>query len=295
MTKIATCAFDGSYDLEVNLKRHNAYIDEAADAGAELVVFPECSLQGYPPDLDKFYAQRLLDAWEGAEAVPDGPSVVALAAHAADRGIHLIYGLNERGEQAGVIYNTMVLTGPDGYIGKYRKVHVGLTEQLTWRRGMDWPVFDTPVGRIGMLICYDKMWPESTRELTLRGADILVMSTAWCYVTGSATDDANPWIEQYKLFDRARAAENSRWFVSSNFVGDLGGACFFGLSQIVDPQGQIVATTGTTEAGLAMADIDVPGGIAKAQSQFFGPRLIRDRRDETYKAQRGEIPIVIDG
>jgi predicted amidohydrolase len=146
-----------------------------------------------------------------------------------------------------------------------------------------------------MLICYDKMWPESTRELTLRGADILVMSTAWCYVTGEADPDANPWIEYYKLFDRARAAENSRWFVSSNFVGDLGGAHFFGLSQIVDPMGKVVATTGTADAGLAVADIDVAGGIASAQANLFGPRLIRDRRDETYKAQRGEIPVAIDG
>jgi predicted amidohydrolase len=295
MSRIATCAFDGTYDVEVSLKRHHAYLDEAADAGAELVVFPECSLQGYPPDLDRFYAQRLLDAWDSAESVTDGPSVKDLATHAADRGIHLIYGLNERGEQAGVIYNTMVLTGPDGHIGSYRKVHVGLVEQLTWRRGQDWPVFDTPLGRIGMLICYDKMWPESTRELTLRGADILVMSTAWCYVTGSADDAHNPWIEQYRLFDRARAVENSRWFVSSNFVGDLGGACFFGLSQIVDPTGRVVATTGTTDAGLAIADIDVAGGIAEAQARMFGPRLVRDRRDETYQAQRGEIPIVIDG
>jgi predicted amidohydrolase len=174
-------------------------------------------------------------------------------------------------------------------------VHVGLTEQLTWRRGDDWPVFDTPFGRIGMLICYDKMWPESTRELFLRGADLMVMSTAWGYVSGDPDPESSTWIEMYRLFDRARAAENSRWFVSSNFVGELGGSAFFGLSQIVDPAGRVVATTGTTDPGLAIADVDIAGGIADAQATLFGPRLVRDRRDETYRAQRGELPFAVDG
>jgi predicted amidohydrolase len=179
MTKIATVALAGTFDVELSAKHHLELIDEAADAGAELVVFPEISLQGYPPDIDRFYPGRIADAFANAERVPDGPHVVAIAERARVRKTHVIFGLNELGDEAGVIYNTMVLTGPDGHIGSYRKVHVGITEQLTWRRGNDWPVFDTPFGKIGMLICYDKMWPESCRELTLRGADILVMSTAW--------------------------------------------------------------------------------------------------------------------
>ena len=295
MTVVATAAFPGSYDVELNTKNHFAMIDDAVDAGAELVVFPEVSLQGYPPDLDRIYPQRIADAYANAERVPDGPHVLAIAEYAKQRGVHVIYGLNELGDETGVIYNTMVLTGPDGHIGSYRKVHVGITEQLTWRRGNDWPVFDTAIGRIGMLICYDKMWPESTRELTLRGADILVMSTAWCMISGEQDPETNTWVDLYKIYERARAAENSRWFISSNFVGELGGGNFFGLSQIVDPLGRVVATTGTTEARLAVADIDVKGGIAAANALLFGARLIRDRRDDTYLAARGALPIAIDG
>jgi predicted amidohydrolase len=294
MTVIATVALAGGYDIDVNTKNHLALIDEAAAAGAQLVVFPEISLQGYPPDFANFYPKRIRAAFDNAESVPDGPHVQAIAERAAELGVYVIYGLNEKGTSPGVIYNTAVLTGPDGYVGKYRKVHVGITEQLTWRKGNDWPVFDTALGRIGMLICYDKMWPESTRELMLRGADILVMPTAWFMAYGEQDPESNILVEQYRLYDRVRAAENSRWFVSSNFAGELGGTQFIGMSQIVDPCGRVVETTGMFTPGLAIADVDISGGIAEANA-MQGARLVRDRRPDTYLAMSGELPPAVDG
>jgi predicted amidohydrolase len=294
MTVIATAALAGGYDVDVNTKNHLAIMDEAAAAGAELVVFPEISLQGYPPDFANFYPERIRAAFDNAESVPDGPHVQAMAEHAQGLGLYVIYGLNEKGTSPGVIYNTAVLTGPDGYVGKYRKVHVGITEQLTWRKGNDWPVFDTAIGRIGMLICYDKMWPESTRELMLRGADILVMPTAWFMAYGGQDPESNILVEQYRLYDRVRAAENGRWFVSSNFAGELGGTQFIGMSQIVDPCGRVVETTGMFTPGLAIADIDISGGIAEANA-MQGARLVRDRRPDTYLAMSGELAPAVDG
>jgi predicted amidohydrolase len=294
MTVIATAALAGGYDVDVNTKNHLAIMDEAAGAGAQLVVFPEISLQGYPPDFANFYPERIRAAFDNAESVPDGPHVQAIAEHAQGLGLYVIYGLNEKGTSPGVIYNTAVLTGPDGYVGKYRKVHVGITEQLTWRKGNDWPVFDTAIGRIGMLICYDKMWPESTRELMLRGADILVMPTAWFMAYGGQDPESNILVEQYRLYDRVRAAENGRWFVSSNFAGELGGTQFIGMSQIVDPCGRVVETTGMFTPGLAIADIDISGGIAEANA-MQGARLVRDRRPDTYLAMSGELAPVVDG
>jgi predicted amidohydrolase len=146
-----------------------------------------------------------------------------------------------------------------------------------------------------MLICYDKMWPESTRELTLRGADILVMSTAWPMISGEQDPEINLWAELYRLYDRARAAENSRWFISSNFVGELGGARFIGLSQIVDPLGRVVASTGTTRPGIAIAEVDIAGGIADANATLMGARIVRDRRPDTYLASSGSLPLAVDG
>ncbi|WP_433891466.1 carbon-nitrogen hydrolase family protein [Streptomyces sp. CA-111067] len=295
MTIIATVALEGSYDIEISTKRHLTLMAEAAEAGAELVVFPEISLQGYPPDLTSFYPERIQAAYDNAESVADGPHVRQIVEQARALGVHTIFGMNETGDAPGVIYNTMVLTGPEGLIGTYRKVHVGITEQLTWRRGDDWPVYETALGRIGMLICYDKMWPESTRELMLRGADLLVMSTAWPMVNGEQDPETNIWAELYRLYDRARAAENSRWFVSSNFAGDFGGCRFLGLSQIVDPMGRVVATTGALTPGIAVADIDIAGGIAAANAHLMGARLIRDRRPDTYDAVSGRIPNAVDG
>jgi len=294
MTIIATVAFEGSYDVDANTVRHMANMDEAAAQGARLVVFPETSLQGYPPDVDKVYPERIRNAFRSAEAVPGGPHVRHIIQHAKKLNVYVVFGMHETGNSAGVIYNTAVLAGPKGYVGKYRKVHVGITEQLTWRKGDDWPVFDTELGRIGMLICYDKMWPESARELTLRGADILVMPTAWPMMVDEKDPETNIMVELHRLFDRARAAENGRWFISSNFGGQLGGAQFVGLSQIIDPWGRVVATTGTVNTGMAIADIDIQGGIEDVQC-FQGARLIRDRRPDTYQAMNGAIPTVIDG
>jgi predicted amidohydrolase len=295
MTTIATCAFPGTYDVEKSVEQHLRYIDEAAAGGAALVVFPECSLQGYPPDFQASKAAAVLEPfYASAETVDGGPNVARLVEHAKARGIHVIFGMNEAGDRPGVVYNSMVLTGPGGVVGVFRKVHVGITEQVFWRRGDDWPVFDTPLGRIGMLICYDKAWPETCRELTLRGADILVMSTAWS-LSDPEAGDSDVWLDQYTLYDRVRAAENSRWFVSSNFVGELGGLEFFGMSQIVDPLGRVVATTGTDRVGLVFADVDVAAGIRAACAVGQGAYLVRDRRPETYKALAGTLPIAIDG
>jgi len=294
-TRIATCAFPGTYDVDKSVELHLSYIEEAAAAGADLVVFPECSLQGYPADFRASDAKASLTPFlKTVEKIDDGPHVAMIADKAIECGIHVIYGLNEATDRPGVIYNSMVLTGPDGLIGVFRKVHVGITEQVFWRRGDDWPVYETPFGKIGMLICYDKAWPEACRELTLRGADLLVMSTAWSLHNPVDGDD-DVWVEQYKLYDKVRAVENSRWFISSNFIGELGGLHFFGLSQIIDPLGHVMATTGTTEVGLAMADIDIPGGILSAYGLSQGANIIRDRRPETYKALSGSMPIAIDG
>ena len=183
-------------------------MDEAAAQGADLVVFPEISLQGYHRT-STGSTRSASRTPTPTPIVPGGPGVTTILEHAVELGIHVIFGLNELGDAGGVIYNTMVLGGPDGYIGKYRKVHVGITEQLTWRKGDDWPVFETAIGRIGMLICYDKMWPESCRELTLRGADILVMSTAWGYITGEHDAATNTWIELYRIYDRAACARRT--------------------------------------------------------------------------------------
>ncbi|KAA3448191.1 carbon-nitrogen hydrolase family protein [Mesorhizobium sp. SARCC-RB16n] len=293
---IATCAFPGTYDIGKSLELHLSYIEEAAVAGAAIVVFPETSLQGYPNCSNFSSIEGVLNEVQRvAETVPDGPAVRRLIAAAMKHQIHVVFGLIEAGTQPGILYNTLVLAGPQGYIGSYRKVHLGIGEQLVFRPGDRWPVFDTPLGRIGMLICYDKCWPEACRELTLSGAELLVMGTAWLAMPGHGEGEDNLYVQWYNLFDRVRAVENYRWFISSNFVGELGGETFIGFSQIVDPLGCIVASSGLDRVGLVTAKIDIRAGLARTTAIRGGPRLIRDRRAETYKVLNGSLPILVDG
>ena len=284
MATIATFAYAGTYEPDVSVKKIRAGMEEAARAGADLVVFPETSLQGYPAVLTRGdEPDALRSVYEAAEPL-DGPRVAELSGAARDLGVHVIFGMTERGARPGVVFNTTVLAGPGGVIGTYRKVHVGIGEQVIWSRGNQWPVFDTPLGRVGMLICYDQAWPESCRELTLGGADLLVMSTAWSLRADESSPSDSLSVEQYLLYGRARAAENQRWFVSSNFTGPLGDLTFFGHSQVIDPLGRVVAESGAApeQTTMVLAEIDVRGGIEAAQARSRGARLWRDRRPETY-------------
>lgn len=295
-TIIATCAFPGTYDVAASIDLHLSYIEEAAKAGARLVVFPEASLQGYPPAGTEFGSETvLLRMQQTAEAVPDGPSVARLIAAAAQHDITVVFGVTESGRVPGNLYNTLVLAGPAGYLGSYRKVHVAVTELIYWRPGDEWSVFETELGRIGPLICYDLAWPEACRELTLAGSELLVMGTAWCAMPSHGDGEANLWARQYDVFTRARAAENARWLISSNFVGELGGLTFFGLSRIVNPVGDVVASSDARTPGLVLAEIDITGGLAAAAAVNLGSFLIRDRRPETYRILNGSRPIAADG
>lgn len=294
--RVATVAFPAGYDVSENLAAMIEQIELCADDGVDLVVFPETALQGYPPSLERQgFEQTLHHLMAVAEAVPDGPSVRAIADVAIRRGIHVIFGLTERGERPGVLHNTMVLTGPGGHIGRYRKVHVAVGERAFWIPGDEWPVFPTVLGRIGMVICYDMMWPEATRELVLQGADILVMSTAWATMPGHGEGEANLWFDQYRLFERTRAAENGRWFIGSNLAGNVGGFEFFGASAIIDPLGRVVGETPFGEASTLVRSLDVDGGIAAAAAANQGSFLIRDRRPSTYRTLGGESPVAILG
>ena len=283
MITVATLAFGGTTDTAANLDNIERWLRAAAAQGADLVVFPEACLQGYPSIPTRREQPGILaEVYRTAERVPDGPNVARLARLARELGLHVVYGLTERGDRPGIVYNTAVLTGPDGHIGHFRKVHLGLHELVIWQAGEHWPVFETALGRIGILICYDKAWPESARELTLGGADILVLPSAWGAAI-SPPSGGNTVPEQYDLYERARALENHRWFVSSNYAGPLGGASFFGLSQVIDPTGRVVASSGVTDTeSMVLTTIDVEGGITSAYAHFLGARLERDRRPETY-------------
>src|SRR5579871_3523561 len=163
-------------ETAANLAKISARVAEASAGGAALAVLPELANTGY------VFSSRE-EAFNLAEPVPDGESARVLAALAAQFEMHLVIGLTERDGQK--LFNTSVLFGPDGYIGKFRKVHLWGDENLVFEPGdLRFPVFHTPLGRIGTFICYDGWFPESYRSCSLAGADIICIPTNWVPIPG---------------------------------------------------------------------------------------------------------------
>lgn len=206
-------------------------IDEAAGRGCDLVVFPELALDSWAP-CEPCAREHRPCAWHVEEAEPaDGPSFQAIAESAARHGKHVIYGFSERGadDEAGepVLHNSANLVAPDGLVGTYRKLHLGIpleTDRFT--PGNELPVFATALGPIGISICYDFYNnPELCRVLALKGARLLVNPTG-----RGDLPRAREHVEQATL---VRAHENLVCAVSANRVGSSHGPAWAGGSVIV--------------------------------------------------------------
>ncbi|KAJ9429903.1 Predicted amidohydrolase [Candidatus Pantoea symbiotica] len=274
---IASVTLAAFYDKARNLNNLLAWMEHAAQEGADLVVFPEQILQGYLPDTLNWNGEAVAWQMAQAEVVPQGESVLALQRQATQLGVHVVFGMTERHpERAEVLFNSAVLLGPQGLVGVYRKVHQPGDEKHVYYPGSDFPVFNTPLGRIGMLICYDKVFPESTRELALKGADVMIMPTAWGYGGDGSAGDADPMVDSYTLFGRVRALENQCWMIESNLCGTHGNLHYHGHSRIIDPLGNIIADSGSTE-GMALANVEIQSAILRARSSdYLGYHFLKD-------------------
>jgi putative flavoprotein involved in K+ transport len=252
-------------------------LEAAREAGAGLVVLPEACLGGYLADLTS----------AGVELPPafdrTGPEILRLAGMAGD--LVVCAGYCELDD--GVRYNSAVCVSGGRILGHHRKVHQPLGESASYRAGEDLAAFDTPVGRVGMLICYDKAFPEAARTLALDGATVIASLSAW---PGSRTKAAanladDRWTKRFDLFDQARALENQVVWVASNQAGTFGSLRFVGRAKIVGPGGDILAATGT-EAGSVVATVDVDSELGTARRSMFH---LRDRRPDVYRVE-GPVP-----
>jgi predicted amidohydrolase len=292
---IATANMHSVYDPAANRAKYVELLELAAARDADLVVFPELSLQGYLYQLTPDWtlpAEELEYQYVHAEPIP-GPTTRLLEDLARRHDIHVIFGLTEKVEQygggTGCLFNTAVLVGPAGVIGAYRKVHIPAGENHVFRAGGDFPVFDTPLGRIGIQICYDKCFPEASRVYALRGAELLVMPTAYPK-SGPLTMGESVLTQEYAgytydIFEKCRAMENQVWFVSSDHVGVDPKGCFdfYGHSRVIHPSGVPLVEIGKEE-GLAIAhNLDIRGEVLKARTKwFFGLNLLANRLPQLY-------------
>jgi predicted amidohydrolase len=185
------------------------------------------------------------EAMPFAEEIP-GPSTEALAEACRRLEIYAVCGLLERdGDQ---LRNSAVFVGPEGLVGSYRKTHLPFlgVDRFTVP-GDELPVYDTPLGRIGVEICYDLRFPEVTRTLALKGADLVAHPTNFPMAAKIQTE----------LITVARAAENRIYLLTANRVGKERWGEFCGWSQIVDPYGRRLAEAGEMEETLLVADVEL--------------------------------------
>jgi predicted amidohydrolase len=250
-----------------NLEACLARLEEAAGAGAKLLVLPECALPGYMFDSAE-------EAMPFAEEIP-GASTEVLEQACRRLGVHVVCGLLER--DGDLLRNAAVLVGPDGLVGSYRKTHLPFlgVDRFT-APGDELHVFDTPLGQIGLEICYDLRFPEVTRTLALRGAEIVAHPTNFPMAAKVQTE----------LITLARAAENRIYLLTANRVGKERWGEFCGWSQIVDPFGKRLAEAGETDEALLLADIDLEKArdknyVIPGEYELY---LFGDRRPDLYGA-----------
>jgi predicted amidohydrolase len=270
---IGAVAANFGRDVDRGVAKVVGIIAAAARDGVELLVFPDACLGGYIGDL------RAPDPSDRPPALdPDGPEIAAVIAAAGPMTVCVGYAEAAPGGR----YNSAICVSGDGVLGTHRKVHQPVGESLAYLAGDSFTAFDTPVGRLGMLIDYDKTFPEAARALALDGAHIIAALSAW---PASVTDRASklPADRQSRLFDLydcARAAENQVVLVSSNQTGIMGSLRFLGQAKVVGPGGDMLTTT-RSKGGLARVDIDVEAEINRARRVL---NHLSERRLDTYHA-----------
>jgi len=252
---------------DANLERASELVREAATRGASLVVLPEV------------FAWRGARSDEAAHAEPiPGPATDCMAELARTTGIHLLMGsILERATGESRTFNTTCLLSPRGeLLARYRKIHlfdVDLPGRVTVREsdarapGDDVVVVATPLGKLGLSICYDLRFPELYRRQVRAGAELLLVPSAFTFTTGSA---------HWEVLCRARAIENQCYLLAANQSGTSPhGFADFGGSMIVDPWGVVIARAGDGET-VALAEID-HGYLARVRREL--PSLAHARID----------------
>lgn len=261
---------------EENLQYARERIAEAAAKNAEIVCLPELFQSPY-------FCQVAEDTqvFEGAETIP-GPTVEQLSTIAAEHHVVLVGGsIFEKGSN-GKFFNTCPVVGPDGILlGTYRKTHIPedscYHEQHYFSKG-DTGVraFETPFGKIAVLICYDQWFPEAARVAALQGAEMIFYPTAIGNIMGEEASEGN-WQEAWEAVQCGHAIANNIFVVAVNRVGVEGKLTFFGGSFVSDPFGNVLARAGSGEEVLV-----VPCDLSKNEELREGWGFMRNRRPDAY-------------
>lgn len=258
----------GSMKREENLDRAEALLGEAAGRGAQVACLQELFATW-------FFAQTLDPAAQALAEPLDGPTVSRMRRVARALGLVVVVPFYER-VKAGELYNAAALVDAAGEVlGVYRKHHLPMSshfqEKFYFRPGnAGFPVWPTPLGRIGIMICYDRHFPESARMLGLGGAEVVFVPTA----TTRRGFSGSVW----EIELRAHAIANGFFVGGVNRVGTELESEYYGRSVWIDPIGQVIAQAGETDDEVLVADLD----LARVEEVRRVWPFFRDRRPDAY-------------
>ncbi len=270
-------------DLDDNLARASAKVAEAASAGAQVVCLQELFRSPY------FCQKEDAALFDLAETVP-GPSTETMASVAARSDVTVIVPLFER-RAPGLYHNSAAIIGPDGQVlGLYRKMHIpddpAYFEKFYFTPGdLGFQAFDTPVGRIATLICWDQWYPEGARLAALKGAVIAFYPTAIGWHPHEKAAHGQAQRDAWRTVQRGHAIANGMYVAAVNRVGherpEGGGAGieFWGSSFLADPQGVIVAEAGVEREEVVIGTVD----LAHLEDVRRNWPFLRDRRVDAYQ------------
>ena len=269
-------------ELDKNIERMRSFVETEAKEGAELIVFPETANIGYITPItvgepvgfegmnNTEFASRYV---RSAEPIP-GPTTEALSELTKKHGVYVVVGLAQQHPLVrGTLYNSGVLIGPLGVIGVHHKMHIALNEKQYFYPGNTSEVFKTELGNIGIEVCYDGRFPEISRILALKGAEIICC--LWCIPAIFTVPDVE---NQLKYRTYTRAQENGVYFISSNRAGWQGKTQLMGRSVIGAPDGTIIAASETSDEDVIRAKL-TDDWLINYRSRLS---IFRDRRPEMY-------------
>jgi beta-ureidopropionase len=265
--RIALLQMNCSGPREENLARAEKMIREAASKKAQVLLLPEVFHELF------FITDLNMRYFETAEEIP-GPITAMVSNLARELGVVIVAPIYERVDRS-VYYNSAAVIDADGkLLGVYRKNHIPLNtifyEKLYFKPGnLGYPVFDTRFGKIGILICHDRHYPEGARALALNGAEIVLIP--------SATPDKSLSRKVWEKELCAHAIFNEYFVGGLNRIGIEGNYVYYGQSVIFDPSGEMMVQAGPDEE-ILVADCDLDLITQRRRSwQFY-----RDRRPDTY-------------
>ena len=274
-----------SLDPNENLVKTEQHIRQAAAQGAQVICTQELFRSRY------FCREENHDNFALAEPIP-GPSTESLGALARELGVVIVASLFER-RAAGLYHNTVAVLSTDGNVmGMYRKMHIPddplYYEKFYFTPGdLGFINFDTPFGRIGVLICWDQWYPEAARLTALAGANVLFYPTAIGWHPGEKAEFGAAQLDAWQTIQRSHAIANGVYVAAANRVGFEGppkanpadtGIEFWGSSFICDPFGRVLAQASTDKEEILVADCDP----AKVDETRLHWPFLRDRRIDAY-------------